>query len=345
MKRERIHLSGTASADEARGRGDDSIDGSIGNSIIDLLGKSFEERPIWAGLYEELRDVLFPQKLPPLELTSTPVQAPDRMDARTNPWAVGTATVANGGLLAILILLGLSSSMRHLPQPAPGSNIHLKDFTLFVPAGTQAGHGGSGGANELTEPIVGRAPRQEVMPIVAPQTPLLDRPRLAIDAAIAVPPEVKLPDNASLPNIGVQKSPNVTLDSHGPGSGLGIGTRTGGGDGPGKGPGYGPGSGPGLGNSIYRPGTGGVTNPVPLVSPEAEFSDEARRQKYQGVCMISIIVDARGYPQNPRVTRSLGMGLDEKALEAVGKYRFKPAMKDGKPVAAFITVEVNFRLY
>jgi TonB family protein len=88
-----------------------------------------------------------------------------------------------------------------------------------------------------------------------------------------------------------------------------------------------------------------VTNPVPLVSPEAEFSDEARRSKYQGVCMISIIVDARGYPQNPRVTRSLGMGLDEKALEAVQRYRFKPAMKDGKPVASMISVEVNFRLY
>jgi TonB family protein len=61
--------------------------------------------------------------------------------------------------------------------------------------------------------------------------------------------------------------------------------------------------------------------------------------------MIAVIVDARGYPLNPRVIRSLGMGLDEKALEAVQKYRFKPAMKDGKPVAATISVEVNFRLY
>jgi TonB family protein len=84
---------------------------------------------------------------------------------------------------------------------------------------------------------------------------------------------------------------------------------------------------------------------VPIVSPEAEFSDEARRNKYQGVCMISVIVDARGYPRNPRVVRSLGMGLDEKALEAVQKYRFKPATKNGKAVAATISVEVNFRLY
>jgi len=56
-------------------------------------------------------------------------------------------------------------------------------------------------------------------------------------------------------------------------------------------------------------------------------------------------VDAHGYPENPRVVRSLGMGLDEKALEAVQRYRFKPAMKDGKPVPVTILVEVNFRLY
>jgi TonB family protein len=61
--------------------------------------------------------------------------------------------------------------------------------------------------------------------------------------------------------------------------------------------------------------------------------------------MIAIIVDAHGYPQNPRVIRSLGMGLDEKALEAVRQYRFKPALKNGKPVAVRITVAVSFHLY
>jgi len=93
------------------------------------------------------------------------------------------------------------------------------------------------------------------------------------------------------------------------------------------------------------PGVGGVSIPIPILSPEAEFSEEARRLKYQGVCAISIVVDTRGYPQNLRVVRALGMGLDEKALEAVRKYRFKPALKNGKPVPAIMTIEVNFRLY
>ncbi len=84
----------------------------------------------------------------------------------------------------------------------------------------------------------------------------------------------------------------------------------------------------------------------PIFTPEAEFSDEARRAKYQGVCLISLIVDAQGNPQNPRVVRPLGMGLDEKALEAVRKYKFKPAMKDGRtPVPVMMSIEVNFRLY
>ena len=96
---------------------------------------------------------------------------------------------------------------------------------------------------------------------------------------------------------------------------------------------------------MYRVG-GGISAPVPLNSVEAEFSDEARRAKYQGVCLIQMIVDAQGNPQKSAGVRPLGMGLDEKALEAVRKYRFKPALKDGRtPVPVMITVEVNFRLY
>jgi TonB family protein len=78
---------------------------------------------------------------------------------------------------------------------------------------------------------------------------------------------------------------------------------------------------------------------------DPEFSDEARRNKYQGIVVVSLIVDAQGNPQNPKVVRPLGMGLDEKALEAVMKYKFKPAMSNGKPVPVMINVEINFRIY
>jgi TonB family protein len=101
--------------------------------------------------------------------------------------------------------------------------------------------------------------------------------------------------------------------------------------------------GPGL-SPVYPIGDG-VTAPAPLNNVQVEFSDEARRAKYQGICLLSLIVDTNGMPQNVHVERPLGYGLSEKAVEAVHKYRFKPAMKDGMPVPVIIHVEINFRLY
>jgi TonB family protein len=99
-----------------------------------------------------------------------------------------------------------------------------------------------------------------------------------------------------------------------------------------------------LHQGLYRIG-GGITAPIILHQVDPAFSDEARKAKYQGVCLISIIVDVNGNPQNPRIVRPLGMGLDMKAIEAVKQFRFRPAMKGKTPVPVQITVEVNFRLY
>ena len=205
--------------------------------------------------------------------------------------------------------------------------------------------GGGGGDHSIIDPSKGRLPKIEKDPVVPPQVQTVDKPKLAMDPAIDVQKNIILPDNMTMPNIGLKESANIKLASNGTGSSGGMGTGSGGGLGSGNGNGYGPGSGGNTGGGLYRIG-GSISAPVPLNTVEAEFSDEARRAKYQGVCLISLIVDAQGNPQNPRVVRALGMGLDQKALEAVRKYRFKPAMKDGKtPVPVMITVEVNFRLY
>jgi len=94
----------------------------------------------------------------------------------------------------------------------------------------------------------------------------------------------------------------------------------------------------------FRVGSG-VSAPVLLMSAEAEFSEDARRAKYEGKCMISLVVDAHGMPQNVHTETPLDYGLSEKAIEAVNKYRFKPAMKDGMPVPVKMNVEVRFHLY
>jgi len=138
----------------------------------------------------------------------------------------------------------------------------------------------------------------------------------------------------------------VTLASNGQGAHGGMGTGQNGGLGSGNGNGYGPGTGGNVGGGLRRVGDG-VSAPKVIFSVEAEFSDEARRAKYEGVVLISLIVDAQGNPQNVHVARSLGMGLDEKAIEAVKQYKFKPAVdqKTGKPVPVPVNFEVGFHLY
>lgn len=316
-----------------------SAEPSKDSSTDTILHEPRQEPPLWTGLYENIRDLFFPQRLPPLELTSTPIPIFDRMAVRTNPWAVGTSTMVNGAIVALLLWMGLRTVTSNHPVPQIPPHSHLSDLSLLVPRFSNASSGGPGGGlNDPVDPIKGRLPKFEQTPLTPPQVPVLDNPKLRIEPALALP-EVKLPD-PNMPTIGVHDSVNVSLLSNGQGTHTGIGTGDRGGVGPGNGPGYGPGSGPG----IYVPG-GEVSEPVPVYTPEADFSDEARRAKYQGVCMISIIVDTHGNAVNPRVIRALGMGLDEKALATVSQYRFKPATRHGLPVPVRITVAVNFRLF
>ena len=88
----------------------------------------------------------------------------------------------------------------------------------------------------------------------------------------------------------------------------------------------------------------GITPPRLIRKQEPEYSEEARKAKWQGTVLLSIEVDAVGQVADTRMIRSLGMGLDQKAIEAVRQWRFKPGMKDGMPVSVSVQVEVNFRL-
>jgi len=90
---------------------------------------------------------------------------------------------------------------------------------------------------------------------------------------------------------------------------------------------------------------GSVKAPVLLKSVQALYTDAARKARLHGSCAFSIVVDRNGLPQNFRLIKSLDFGLDQNALDAIGQYRFKPAMRDGEPVPAQINVEIDFRLY
>jgi periplasmic protein TonB len=322
----------------------DDLPSAEGHELDAFLGKAFEERPIWKDLYENIHDVFFPPKLPPLVLTSKPIPVPDRMAVKANPWAVGTSSFINLAILALAIWLGLTF-IHPVTKPAVNlTNVDVSDILKAPKMAAQAGGGGGGGSHDIVDPLKGKLPPRMKDPITPPMVPILEKPKLAFTPAINVQKDITLPDNPEMVNFGVKNSANVQLASNGSGGGGGMGSGYGGGLGSGNGNGYGPGTGGNTGGGVYHIG-GGVSAPIPIFTPEAEFSDEARRAKYQGVCLISLIVDAQGNPQNPRVVRPLGMGLDEKALEAVRKYKFKPAMKGGTPVPVMMSIEVNFRLY
>jgi periplasmic protein TonB len=202
--------------------------------------------------------------------------------------------------------------------------------------------GGGGGTQDKLPPSRGSAPRFSDQQLTPPAVIVKsEAPKLAAEPTVIGPPEVKLPQ---LGQTGDPTAAILTPPSNGTGIGSGIGTGEGGGVGAGNGPGVGEGRDGGIGGGVYHVG-GGVSAPRTIFDPDPEYSEEARKAKYQGSMTLSLIVDSEGHPRSVHVVRSLGMGLDEKAIEAVSKWRFEPGLKNGQPVAVQIAVEVVFRLY
>lgn len=211
-----------------------------------------------------------------------------------------------------------------------------------LPVSPKQGGGGGGGAHEIPPPTRGKPP-EVVKPapvVLAPQVLKLDHPKLPM----APSEPVNIPDSTKMANLGAPNSPQVKLVSQGNGGGSGFGQGMGGGLGMGHGLGAGPGSGGGYGGGVMSVG-GGVSAPVVIHSVEPQFTDEARRENFQGTVEIQLIIDSQGNPQNVHVIRHLGEGLDEKAVQAVQQYRFKPAMFQGHPVAVQMIISVDFHLH
>ncbi|MGC2298015.1 MAG: energy transducer TonB [Acidobacteriaceae bacterium] len=306
---------------------------------------SIVEEPIWKTLFASVVDVLFPRKLPPLKLSSTPIAVRDPMAVKRSPASSAVSFVTHAVIIGLILLFTLQQwRERAIQKKLAVTPVDVSPFIPPSPMKDTMGGGGGGGNHEIVEASKGKLPKMEKQPLAPPQILKIDHPKLAVEPAVMMPQQIKLPDNPNMPNIGVPQSPQIALASQGGGSGSGFGSGSGGGIGSGNGNGIGPGTGGGYGGGLYHPG-GGVSNPVLVFAPDPEFSDEARRAKYQGVCVVGLIVDAQGNPQRVRIVRPLGMGLDEKAIEAVKQYKFKPAIYQGHPVPVEINIEVNFRIY
>ena len=252
--------------------------------------------------------------------------------------AAYSVAIHAGVIAAILLTTAGKTPLGHI---LPAS---FADFKVYLPPTPGGRGGGGGGMREATLPSRGNLPKPSIHKFMAPTVRLVNLdPRLAMEQTLLV--NVPMPVIAS-PQIG-DPSGIVGPPAAGPGDGIGIGTGRGHGIGPGDGDGYGPGpGGPGLGDGITGNGgrRGVFTAPVAIYRPEPPYSEDARRAKLQGTVVLLLEIDATGHAQNIRVVRSLGLGLDERAMETVKTWRFKPASRDGRPVPATATIEVNFRL-
>jgi TonB family protein len=301
--------------------------------------------PWYRTILGGFKDLFFPEKLPPLQVTSQPVQVKELF--QRDPYQGGSfalSLVLQFVFVALLLVVGTSKTVQNsLKNAMPIFTPDLTPYTPDMAAKKQAMGGGGGGGDRSPLPASkGRLPRASLKQFTPPQAVLNNlNPRLTMEPTIIAPPDVNLP-NVNMQQYGDPFS-KYSTPSNGPGSGGGIGSGSGGGVGSGSGGGFGPGSGGGFGGGAFRIG-GGVSQPIPIFKPEPEYSEEARKAKFQGTVMLAIVVDTDGKAKNIRVVRPLGMGLDEKAVEAVGKWRFKPGQKDGHPVPVMANVEVNFRL-
>ncbi len=316
-----------------------------GDEHLDRLLPASLQEPWWSSLFRNVRDLIRPPKLPPLVVTSKPVVVKDIWGEYRYGKQAGTSSVLiHIGVAVLLFTVGTSRTVQQSLKQAV--SIVAPDLAPYVPDAKpkpeQMGGGGGGGDRSPLPPSKGRAPRPALRQFTPPMAVVNNpNPKLVMEPTLIIQPDVQLP-NVNMPNYG-DPFAKVGPPSNGPGSGGGIGTGSGGGIGPGRGPGFGPGEGGGIGGGVYRVG-GGVSQPILVKKVEPEYSEEARKAKFQGTVILSIIVDEAGLPRNIRVLRPLGLGLDEKAIEAVQKWRFRAAYKDGKPVAVYANVEVNFRL-
>jgi TonB family protein len=300
----------------------------------------------WPAHAPSLPETYAPRKLALVEPPERPIFTVDPLEFKGDRTSSAVSFVIHVAVISLILSLAFKARTSMVLQPT--TVVTPMDFKLTVPppitmpvAKVQGG-GGGGGAHEVIEPTRGRLPKLIAKaPVTPPQIIRIDRPKLAVEPTEVV----KMPDsNPTLPVVGMSQSPQIALASQGRGSGSGFGQGLGGGIGMGHGVGAGPGSGGGYGGGLMSVG-GGVSAPQLLHSVEPEFTEDARRQNYQGNVSIKLIVDSQGNPQDVRLVNHLGMGLDEKAIEAVRQYRFRPAMYQGHPVSVQIVIDVDFHLH
>ena len=236
--------------------------------------------------------------------------------------------------VAIMLILIVAASKHSILTEL----IPVRETPVYLPVRTHLqGLAGGGGQRSPLPPSKGHPPKAAPRVFTPPVMTIQDsHPLLEVPPTVLAAVDTQLPAlNLALGSLaGVSGPP-----SGGPGGSGGIGRGDHGGNGDKDGPGGG--DGPGGFSGLHGRN---VTQPVLLSRKDPEYSDEARKVKLQGIVELGIEVSASGQVTKVRVLRSLGLGLDERAMDAVRQWKFRPGTVDGKPVSTRAVVEVNFRL-
>jgi TonB family protein len=280
------------------------------------------------------------QNMEPLQPVARPIFTVDPLSFERDQKSNAISFVIHAVVITLILTLALKA--RTIVEPDQIIVSTPVDFKLTVPPPMVtppiAKVEGGGGAKAIVQPkpdpipTIAKAPQISTHSIIR-----LDQPKLAL----APTEQVKMPDEVNpMPAFAAANTPQIEMAKAPKGTGTGFGSIGGGG----LGGGHGVGSGGGYGGGLMSVG-GGVSAPQPIRTVQPEFTEEARRAGFQGSVSIKLIVDSQGNPQDIRVMSHLGMGLEDKAVEAVRQYKFKPAMFQGHPVAVEILLDVAFRLH
>jgi TonB family protein len=273
---------------------------------------------------------------------------------RTLPMIVSTSL---HGLLAAALLVISSIGFTSADERTEPLELEQKPIRMVYLMQPGPGGGGGGGGLRMktpatkaerkgTERIKSPIPARKLPPPLEPKPKPVEPPPTPLEAKVLPPvmaPVAPVAADTNNREGDLKETPKEAPPSQGPGNGGGSGTGQGTGLGEGKGSGIGDGEGGGTGGGPYRPGSG-VEPPRLLKEVRADYTDEARRANLVGEVVLEIVVRRDGTVGDVKIMQRLGMGLDQKAVQAVRQWRFLPGRMRGTPVDVVVEVGVEFKL-
>ncbi len=299
-----------------------------------------EAKPWFLSLIDQVRESRTP--VVPVEITAAPVEVAELWSPHKAAVPRSLSVLFHAALVTVALVPWVSP-----PQQLPKGLTSISLYTpmnVILPMTTKSGGGGGGGKQEKTRASHGQLPRAADRQFVppSPETPKNLDPTLIVESTIVAPQLAAVPRLELVPIGDPSGIPGPPSSGTGKGGGIGN-DGNGRGVGEGDGPGFREGEGGGTGGGRFSIG-GGVTTPVLISDVKPEYSEEARKARYQGTVILDTTVMPDGSVRVNRITRAIGYGLDEKAIAAVLKWKFRPGRKNNQPVPVALFVEVNFNL-